>query len=454
MKTISKIIISTTFIVATLTGCSEEMDTKLRNTGKKLEEKFNVANYVTINGVEINTLDENEYNNLIKTKEEELSQKNIQITVGDNEYTLTPADISEHYDEEKAKKDISEDKENITLEIIYDANKLDSFINKIEKETKENFKEASMTIEGTKSNGEPNFVFKEGHVGKTLDKVALKKDLNDAILNGTPNVTGIVENKEPTLTVEKLKEATSLLGTGKSSYATSSEDRNKNLEVATKKINYSIVEPGEVFSTNETYGPITLENGFKISKVISEGELIDGVGGGVCQVSSTLYNAVIRAELDVVERRNHSLKVGYYDYAFDAAVSQGSLDFRFKNTTDTPIVIQSYLDKSNKNVIAKIYGKEVHDKGRTLKFTNQFVSENKPGDDKIIKDDTLAEGKEVYDRTPKSGYTYKLYKSIYQDGKLQEKVLVNTSTYRTVNGIKRVGTKKASSKSTDTKKED
>ena len=122
-------------------------------------------------------------------------------------------------------------------------------------------------------------------------------------------------------------------------YDVSDVNRTTNLRIACQKINGKVVMPGEIFSYNKTLGPRTAAAGYKNAKVYEAGQVVDGIGGGICQISSTLYNAVLMANLEIAERRNHQFVPSYVGAGRDATVVYGSIDFKFKNTRNYPIKI-------------------------------------------------------------------------------------------------------------------
>ena len=144
-----------------------------------------------------------------------------------------------------------------------------------------------------------------------------------------------------------------LIGNYSSQYKGNDENRVQNLRNACSKINGVILYPGEEFSTNAHFNPCTEENGWALAGTIVKGKIEDSVGGGMCQVSSALYDAVLYAELEVTERHNHSMKVGYSPYAFDATLAGDYKDFKFKNNTNKAVYIESYLTSSN--VVVNLY---------------------------------------------------------------------------------------------------
>lgn len=136
------------------------------------------------------------------------------------------------------------------------------------------------------------------------------------------------------------------LGKGSSNYSSSSSSRKFNIKKAAGALNGKMLQPGEIFDFNKVVGPTSKSTGYKNAKVIVDGDFVDGYGGGVCQVSSTLFNAVLNSGMDIVQRRNHSLKISYLPAGYDAAVSYGALNFKFKNTYKVPVKIKTTANNS------------------------------------------------------------------------------------------------------------
>ncbi len=134
---------------------------------------------------------------------------------------------------------------------------------------------------------------------------------------------------------------------------TGSDNKKHNIQLASYAIDETIIYPDGVFSYNTALGPTTEVNGYKLGKIFIEGEELDGFGGGVCQVSSTLYNAVLDANLKIIERHPHSKEVQYVPYDRDAATSYGGIDFQFQNTSYFPIRINSYI--YNDDIYVELY---------------------------------------------------------------------------------------------------
>ncbi len=258
------------------------------------------------------------------------------------------------------------------------------------------------------------------------------KTMKIAILKEKPDVT--TSNLENVLFGD-------VLATYKTTYNASNKDRSTNLEVAAKNMNGTILLPGEEFSYNKVVGQRTYANGFKDAHIFAGGKVVDGLGGGICQISSTLYNAILKVDgIEITERKNHMMYPEYVEASLDATVVWGSIDFRFKNTRETPIKIVA----SVKNGIATttVYGK---------KAENEPIIELKSVIEKTIPyttvteyDNTMYEGETVVTQTPVNGYVSKAYKIVKDsNGKEISKTLISSDTYKQTSKIVTVGTKKA-----------
>ena len=124
-----------------------------------------------------------------------------------------------------------------------------------------------------------------------------------------------------------------------------SPDRVQNIRLSLEAITNSVVYPGEVFSFNEVVGERTMERGYRNAPIILGETVVPGVGGGICQSSTTLYNAVRQADLEIVERRIHSIAPSYIKHGLDATVAWPYTDFKFKNNTDAPVIIKAEIQK-------------------------------------------------------------------------------------------------------------
>jgi vancomycin resistance protein YoaR len=188
----------------------------------------------------------------------------------------------------------------------------------------------------------------------------------------------------------------------------------------------------------DTVSPFTEENGYYLAGSYLNGMVVESLGGGICQVSSTLYNAVLRAELQVDERHNHSMIVSYVDLSSDAAISGTSKDFKFTNNSENPIYIEGYTT-DDKQIIFNIYGVETRPSNRTVSFESEKISETVPEGDKIIADPSAPVGS-ISTQSAHTGYVGKLWKIVKVDGKEVERTQINKSSYQPTPRTATVGT--------------
>lgn len=218
-------------------------------------------------------------------------------------------------------------------------------------------------------------------------------------------------------------------------------NRNANIRNGAEKLNGNVVYPGERFSCNEHLVPWTEDNGWKPAGTYSEGSVVDSLGGGICQVSSTLYNALLNAEIKVVERYPHSMAVSYVPLSADAALAGDYKDLVFENNTDAPIYVQGVYTEGA--ITFNIYGHDTRKKGHSVEYVSK-TTKTIPIKTATKKDPTLPAGTKKV--TPGHvGYVAELYKITYENGKQVSKELVHTSTYAMAPTTTLVGTKNASS---------
>jgi vancomycin resistance protein YoaR len=196
-----------------------------------------------------------------------------------------------------------------------------------------------------------------------------------------------------------------------------------------------IILPGESFSMNKALGPRTHENGYKEAPIIFKNELVPGTGGGVCQVSSTLYNTVLLAGLDVIEREHHSMTLSYISPGRDATITEDSIDFRFVNNLDYPICLHAAVNGNVLNI--SILGKK-RDDGLLIKLRTEVIRMYNPKPDIVILDNTLEYGQTVTERKAKKGIRVALYREAYKDNKLQWRQKLTEDYYKPIQGKIRV----------------
>ncbi len=247
-------------------------------------------------------------------------------------------------------------------------------------------------------------------------------DGNDA------EVTLCVTENRPKGTEEELSLVKDVLGTYHTSYKTSSAARSANIKNGSSLINGNVIYPGEEFSFYDHVKPFTFDNGYQIAAAYASGQVVDSVGGGICQVSSTLYNAVLLSELEVTERRNHGMIVTYVDPARDATIAESAgTDFRFVNNTDAPIYLEAYTT-DDKQVYMTIYGHETRPADRVLSYESEVVSKTVPEGIAVIQDAAHPVGY-ISTQSAHVGYKANLWKVVTENGETTRE-LVNSSTYK------------------------
>ena len=238
------------------------------------------------------------------------------------------------------------------------------------------------------------------------------------------------------------------LATFSTRYDVSDKDRTTNLELACNKINGTVVLSGDTFSYNKVVGARTAGAGYKNAKIYEAGRAIDGIGGGICQISSTLYNAVLNANLEIVERKNHQFVTSYVEPGMDATVVYGLTDFKFKNTRQYPVRVVA----TAKNGIATvtIYGIK-EDKEYTFKFDVKRVA-TIPSTTEYIDDSTLPAGTEKVEQKGTNGLKTETYMTKLLNGKAISTTLVSKDTYNAMTKIIRRGTAPATTTNTENTK--
>ena len=293
-------------------------------------------------------------------------------------------------------------------------------------------------VEASYKEGENFEVTKEVY-GVYFNKEEAIKRYNELLDGKTMEIKLITV--EPTVKVSDLNNELfrDVLATFSTKYDKYYTNRVKNLELAGRKVNGTILYPGEEFSYNKVVGERTVANGFKEAHVFAGGKVVDGLGGGICQVSTTLYNTVLMSDLKVTERKAHMMHTGYNEPGKDATVVYGSIDFRFVNNRKTPIKIS--MEVKNGVVTSTIYG---------LKMENEPIIEIKSVILKTIpyttieeKDATMNEGTTKVVQSPVNGYVSETYR-IEKDasGKEISRKLISKDTYKQTSKIIKVGTKK------------
>lgn len=325
----------------------------------------------------------------------------------------------------------------IELKFEYNDKIVGEMIEKIAKDT--NKEAVSATIKMVSSG---KFNVTNDVIGKKLDSDKLKSEIkgkiNGILSEDTISIEAPVQETAPKVSTAILKTIDKKISSYTTSFTSSAPGRSTNINLSTKSINGTLLMPGDVFSFNQVVGKRTAKSGYQDAGIIIGDKLEQGLGGGICQTSSTLYNAILETELENVERIHHTFPSHYVPKGQDATVDYGNLDYKFKNTLKYPIFIEGYI--SNKRVSFNIYSNSTLT-SRTYKILTQTLKTTEPKTE-IINDSTKYEGEKEIIKKGYPGYKVKVTKRIYENGKLIDTQVVNNDTYRVINGITKVGTKK------------
>ncbi|MDO5040849.1 MAG: VanW family protein [Peptoniphilus sp.] len=308
---------------------------------------------------------------------------------------------------------------NINLEESFDNAKVDETINTLVMKV---YKEpVSAGIYYDENNG---FTLLNSENGRYADASQLKQLIMDNIAaKNSVEIPLIISY--PAIREEEFEGIDSLYAEFSTDYAKSIQNRKDNILLGSGYFNDLLVKPKEEISFNNTVGTISSATGFKDAAVIINGEFDQGIGGGICQVSTTLYNALIRSDLEIVERHNHSRPISYVPLGTDAAVAEGYKDLKFVNNTDHNIYIKSFADGSELKF--QIFGNAA-DRDYEVEIVPKLLSVNEPN---TVKKYTVAleEGESKVEKKGAKGYSYATYKEIIKDGEVVETVKISNSNY-------------------------
>ncbi|MEH6941418.1 VanW family protein [Bacillus sp. JJ722] len=350
------------------------------------------------------------------------NQINLTVHVKDKIYQKQLKDIGVQYDldktiakayqygkNKKLLKQFSlitkEDGKNYPLTYTVDEKLLNQWINSIEQEMKTKPTNASITI----NNGNVN-ITKEKK-GFEIDQKQVQHDLFEALQKNNKKdiaVTASIKEIDAPITKEKLEPVQKKIGTFTTSYSANAYNRNTNIRLATETINSYLLMPGESFSFNDYVGNTTADKGYKAAGSFLNGKVVDSLGGGVCQVSTTLYNAIIKAGITPDVRYNHSMQVGYVPIGHDAAIAYPYKDLKFTNHYDSPIYIEGTVGSSS--VTFTIYAaNEAKPANTSYQLSSSIVSHDSNATKSVTYLETVKNGK-VTDRKQLSRDSYAVQK--------------------------------------------
>lgn len=336
-----------------------------------------IANNIFIDGIDVSQLTKEKALELVSQNK---TPKDLILQYDVDEYNISPMEINLKYNIEEAVNqafdytktksyfdnlkryfELKDKKYEIELIASYDEAKLSESIQKIAQNINVETVNAKVWISDVGS-----ISYSPSTIGKELDIAKTKESVYNCIKNKEYKKIQLNVNlKEPKVSTENVKSVNTLLGEYKTKFSTKDQNRVQNIQLSAKRTSNILLMPGEEFSYNDLTLARTESNGYRNAPVIVNGVLVEGVGGGVCQVSSTLFNSVLYAGLDITSRANHSLKSGYVPIGRDAMVNDSGTNFRFKNPYSHPIYIKNTV--SNGTVISKIYGSNLDKKNISIK---------------------------------------------------------------------------------------
>lgn len=299
-----------------------------------------------------------------------------------------------------------------------------------------------MTKISNKINIEPNdakikynnnsFIIVEEKLGKVVDKEKLELRIVEAIYNN--NIVDIpIIIKKPKIYKDHLVKINKKISTFTTYFNENNTNKVENIKLAVKAIDGKVLLSDEIFSFNEATGNRDKESGYKEAKVLINGVYVPEYGGGVCQVATTLYNASIFSDLEIIERHHHSIPSNYIEYGRDATVAYNYLDLKLKNNTGIPIYIQGIAN--NYSVTINIYGNDTIE--RNIKIETKIIEVIEPKTE-IIADNSLKPGEKVLVRNGRKGYRVETYKIRYDENKKADRELFSKDYYKPISTIIRM----------------
>lgn len=314
---------------------------------------------------------------------------------------------------------------NIEVESGFNRDKLHNLLRDIKKKTDIEACNAAITF----NNGKISI--KKETIGTSLDIDINQKIVEDYIMEGKSGKIELrVNEKTPEIKLADIKDIKDVIASFSTTFSTHQSNRSFNIKLACRRISGTILPVGKVFSMDGALGPRTVENGYKEAPVIFKNEFIPGAGGGVCQVTTTLYGAVLKSDMEVVERRHHSMPLGYVEPGQDATIAEGYIDFKFKNDRDYPVCIYAFVE-GNK-LETRLYGKKKPNH-HVIKISSRVVEEIFPEDEEYIIDDSVPDGEVVVEREARVGMKVIVYKEKYNSyGELLDLEKISEDVYRPI----------------------
>lgn len=449
-----KIIIVISAVVVILVGAALGYTLSIKNKVKAWEHKIYTG--VHAYGVNLAGMTKEEAAEVLQGELlDQINNKTVTVKVGDKTFQLSYKDIGIELDTAETVeaalnygKDYSVFKQNsiikngeehaVTINLKYNEDAIKAFANRVNDAVKVDAVDAKISI------NYGNISITPEATGMQLDVDKLAADIASTINPDVADqevVSIELQEYSPKIKAEDLAKINGVIGTYSDTFNNNGDGRATNVALATEYINGTVLMPGEEFSYNQTIGETTAERGYKEANTYVGSEVVPGYGGGVCQVSTALYRAVMRANVRSTIRYNHSMTVSYSKPSLDATVAEGDIDYRFINTYDAPLYIEGYIAGSS--IVFNVYGATELLGGKTYDLVSEITSTIDYSTE-YVNDSTLEAGKEVVTMNGSPGYTSEGYLVTYENGVEVNRELISSDYYMPLNKIVKKGTKKKS----------
>lgn len=372
---------------------------------------------------------------LVKDKTYNLSYSNLNITLGVDPILNEAMSVGKNLEfEAKVERISSGVVEDLAVSFTTDEAKIAEFVSTVAKEVNQEAKDATVKKDGS------TFTVTAHADGLVLDEAKLIADISSAVadVNGEKTLTAEIVVSHPKVTSESLQKINGQLASYTTYYGTSAAGRKYNVGLAASRINGDVIMPGETYSFLGGVGTVSLATGYKEAGIYVGNKVESGVGGGLCQVSSTLYQAALHSNVGIASRRNHSMAVSYLDPGMDAVVFAPSLDLKLTNNYSSPVYIYAYGAEGKLTVA--FYGNTADMGGKTYKVYSETTAVIQPT---VItkQDSTMFVGTEEVEQKPVIGYKSKTYRQTIQNGTVIKTEVISQDSYKKVDKIIKVGTK-------------
>lgn len=405
---------------------------------------------VYIDGISVGNKTKEAALEILKENKESNLQESIRLYTQSDSYTMKLSDIDYKFDYDKAIdeayklgkdgnpieryfeiRDLKKQTKDIPLELNYNKEKIAQISNEVAANLGKESQNAKFNYNGG------NFTIDKEQTGITVNAEKLKTDIEENL--GTKSELEIpVEIIEPKYNQDHYRRINGVIGKYTTEFKNSGIGRKKNIAISGGSVNGLMIEPGETVSYNMITGPRQRKFGYEEAPIILNGEYIPGVGGGVCQTSTTLYNTLLLADLTIVKRSHHSIPPAYVLKGTDAVVTDGALDLVFRNDFDFPVYFSTYV--TDKSITITAYG-DVNVKDYTVSIKPDIV-ETIPFETEEVLDPELDEGKTEITSNGRNGYRVNTYKSKVKNNNVIETKLITQDYYKPAKRVVKKGTKK------------